>query len=46
MRDEGQRLAPDLAGAVAQAGVDPTLTGRALQHALRTAIASRRSSCD
>jgi hypothetical protein len=35
-------LAPDLAGAVAQAGVDPTLDGRALQDALRAAIATRR----
>ena len=32
-------LAPDLAAAVAQAGVDPTLEGRALQDALRVAIA-------
>src|SRR5690349_9031279 len=39
-------LAPDLAGAVAQAGVDPTLDGRALQDALRHAIASRRGYCD
>jgi hypothetical protein len=30
----------------AQAGVDPTLTGRALQNALRSAIATRRGSCD
>jgi hypothetical protein len=38
-------LAADLAGAVAQAGVDPTLEGRALQDALRAAIATRRGSC-
>ena len=30
----------------AQAGVDPTLEGRALQDALRRAIATRRGSCD
>ena len=28
-------LAPDLSGAIAQAGVDPTLEGRALQDVLR-----------
>jgi hypothetical protein len=39
-------LAPDLTGAVAQAGVDPTLERRALQTALRRAIASRRGYCD
>ena len=38
-------LAPDLAGAVAQAGVDPSLNGRALQDARRRAIATRRGSC-
>jgi hypothetical protein len=38
-------LAPDLAAAVAQAGVDPTLEGRALQDALRRAIATRRGYC-
>ena len=38
-------LAPDLAGAVAQAGVDPTLEGRTLQDALRAAIAIRRGYC-
>ena len=32
-------------GAVAQAGVDPTLEERALQDALRSAIATRRGSC-
>jgi hypothetical protein len=37
-------LAPDLVGAVAQAGVDPTLEGRALQDARRRAIATRRGS--
>jgi hypothetical protein len=31
---------------VVRAGVDPTLTGRALQTALRSAIATRRGSCD
>jgi hypothetical protein len=38
----------DLAGApstLAHAGVDPTLDGRALQAALRAAIATRRGSC-
>ncbi|MCB0067617.1 MAG: hypothetical protein KDD77_10720 [Caldilineaceae bacterium] len=35
-------LAPDLAGAIAQAGVDVTLDGRALQDAIRAAIADRR----
>jgi hypothetical protein len=39
-------LAPDLAGAVAQAGVDPTLEPRELQAALRQAIATRRGYCD
>jgi hypothetical protein len=38
-------LAPDLAGAVAQAGVDPTLDDRALQDAIRAAIATRRGYC-
>jgi hypothetical protein len=38
-------LASDLVGAVAQAGVDPTLDGRALQDALRFAIATRRGYC-
>src|SRR5688500_12582860 len=38
-------LAADLAGAVAAAGVDPTLEGRALQDALRPAIATRRGYC-
>ncbi len=45
MRTERPILAPDLAGAVAQAGVDPTLEGRTLRDALRRAIASRRGSC-
>jgi hypothetical protein len=44
--DEIRRLAPDLAGAVAQAGVNPTLTGRELQNALRSVIPSRHGSCD
>ena len=35
-------LAADLAGAVAQAGVDTTREGRALQDALRAAIVTRR----
>jgi hypothetical protein len=39
---ERPTLAPDLADAVAQAGVDPTLEGRALQDALLGAIATRR----
>jgi len=38
-------LARDLAGTVAYAGVDPTLEGRALQDALRRAIAHRRGYC-
>jgi hypothetical protein len=38
-------LPRDLADTVAQAGVDPTLEGRALQDALRRAIATRRSYC-
>jgi hypothetical protein len=41
----GHTLVPDLAGAVAQAGVDPTLEGRELQDALRRAIATRRGYC-
>jgi hypothetical protein len=44
--NERHAIAPDLAGAVAQAGVDPTLEGRALQDALRRAIAIRRGYCD
>lgn len=39
-------MAPDLAGAVAQAGVDPTIESRALQDALRAAIADRRGYLD
>jgi hypothetical protein len=42
---EEKILAADLAGAIAQAGVDPTLAGRALQDALISAIADRRGSC-
>ena len=38
-------LPRDLAGTVAQAGVDPTLEGRALQDALRRAIATRGGYC-
>jgi hypothetical protein len=38
-------LAPDLAGTVAYAGVDPPLEGRALQDALRAAIATRGGYC-
>ena len=38
-------LARDLAGTVAYAGVDPTLVGRALQDALRAAIATRGGYC-
>jgi hypothetical protein len=44
-RDDASVLPADLAGAVAQAGVDPTLDGRALQDALRRAIATRRGYC-
>ena len=40
IRDESLSLAPDLAGTVAHAGADPTLEGRALQDALRAAIAT------
>jgi hypothetical protein len=46
VRNERPVLASDLAGAVAQAGVDPTLEGRELQDALRRAIATRRGYCD
>jgi hypothetical protein len=38
-------LARDLAGTVAYAGVDPTLEGRALQDALRLAIATCGGYC-
>jgi hypothetical protein len=38
-------LPRDLAGTVAHAGVDPTLNSRALQDALRVAVATRRGSC-
>jgi hypothetical protein len=40
-------LTPPLlfAGAVAQAGVNPTLNGRTLQDALRAVIATRRGYC-
>lgn len=39
-------LAPDLAAAIARAGVDPTLAAHPLQDALRSAIADRRGYCD
>jgi hypothetical protein len=42
---ERRILAPDLAGTVAQAGFDPSPDGRALQDALRAAIATRRDYC-
>jgi hypothetical protein len=47
MRTPGSEngLARDLAGTVAHAGVDPALEGRALQDALRAAIATRCGSC-
>jgi hypothetical protein len=38
-------LAADLVGAIAQAGVDPTFGGRALQDALCRAIATRGGYC-
>ncbi|MCD6033248.1 MAG: hypothetical protein K0S78_5430 [Thermomicrobiales bacterium] len=44
-RDEAFSLAPERASAVAQAGVDPTLEGRALQDALRRANATLCGSC-
>ena len=43
--DEAFVLAPDLAATVALAGVVPMLEGRALQDALRRAIATRRGYC-
>jgi hypothetical protein len=45
MSHERRGLAADLTGAIAQAGVDPLLEGRALQDALRRAIATRRGYC-
>jgi hypothetical protein len=39
-------LASDLAAALTQASVDPALEPRALQDALRAAIAARRGYCD
>jgi hypothetical protein len=39
-------LAPDLAAAIALAGIDPTLEPRPLQDASRAAIATRRGYCD
>jgi hypothetical protein len=44
-RTDAPVLFRDLAGTVAHAGVDPTLEGRALQDALRRAIATRRGYC-
>ncbi len=44
-RSERPILARDLAGTVAYARVDPTLEARALQDALRRAIATRRGYC-
>jgi hypothetical protein len=44
-RNDRPILARDLAGTVAYAGVDPTLEGRALQDALRAAIATRGGFC-
>jgi len=38
-------VAADLASVVVKAGVDPTLDGRALQDALRRAIATSRGYC-
>jgi hypothetical protein len=38
-------LAADLAATMAQAGIDPTLEGRTLQDAIRSAIADRRGYC-
>jgi hypothetical protein len=38
-------LPRDLAGTVVHASIEPTLEGRALQDALRAAIATRRGSC-
>ena len=44
--NEARAFAPDLAGAVAQASVGPTLKMRALQDALISAIADRRAYVD
>jgi hypothetical protein len=44
-RVERPILPRDFAGAIAHAGVDPTLEGRALQDALRAAIAVRGGYC-
>jgi hypothetical protein len=38
-------VAPDIAGAIGQASIDPALEGRALQNALLRAIATCRGSC-
>lgn len=45
MLDPGCTPIGEFAGAVAPAGVDPTLEGRALQDALRRGIANRRGYC-
>ena len=45
IRNDRPTLPRDLAGTVAYAGVDPTLEGRALQDALRAAIATRGGYC-
>jgi hypothetical protein len=42
----GRPLAPDLAGAIALAGSDPTLEPRPLQDAIRAAMATRGGYCD
>jgi hypothetical protein len=42
---QSRALTTDLVGTVAQVGTNPTLEGRALQDALRQAIAHRRGSC-
>jgi hypothetical protein len=41
----GAHLAPDLAGAIALAGIDPLLESRPLQDAIRVAIATSRVYC-
>ena len=43
--NRGERPALARAGAVARAGADPTLEGRASRDARRRAIATRRGSC-
>lgn len=39
-------MAPDIAAAIALAGIDPTLESRPLQDAIRAAIATRRGYSD